>query len=641
MSDIKQHVVIGMAGHIDHGKTAIIQQLTGTNTDRLKEEVERGITTDLGFAFLGKDITIIDVPGHERFVKTMVAGVNTVDMAVLVIAADDGIMPQTQEHLDILNLLQVKRGIVVLNKIDKVDEEWLELVEEEIQETIAGTVLDSAPIVRTSALENIGIDTLKEQILTMAKSVPPRVDAGFFRLFVDRVFTIKGFGTIVAGTVLSGDLRVNETVDLLPDGRSLRVRGLQVHNKSAEKTEIGYRAAINLMNVDKDEISRGDVLAEPGYCHGTYMFDAHFSVLASWKRELKNRERVRVNIGTAEAIARIVILDEDEYQPGKGGFVQVHCERPIVAQRGDRFVVRSYSPVFTLGGGVVLDSAPMKHKRKSAEMLIKLKKMHEGDPSQSIIEYLNRKFFMPENGKDIAQRLSFAEAACNEYLEMLVSSGDVIKIGKKRFISTENLELLKRRIVAVSKEYFVEKPYKGSISKAELKSGLKRDCDPNLFNYVLELFATDGAAATVGDKVTFAEHTAVLDEELQAAKDTLLKSYVASGFEPPLLKEMVKTLGKKSDIALELLQESGEIIILDEKVTLASSLLHSAMKSMVETLKKQENCTIQEFREVMPNASRKVVFAILEYADRIGLTMRKGEGRILKNPDAYEVLKSN
>lgn len=637
MSTEKQHVVIGMAGHIDHGKTALIHRLTGTNTDRLKEEIERGITTDLGFAFLGKDITIIDVPGHERFVKTMVAGVNTVDMAILVIAADDGIMPQTQEHLDILNLLQVKRGLIVLNKIDKVDEEWAELVEEEIRETVEETVLDGAPILRTSAVENIGIEELKEQILTMAKSVPPRVDAGFFRLFVDRVFTIKGFGTIVAGTVLSGDLRVNDTVELLPDGRSLRVRGLQVHNKSADKTEIGYRAAINLMNIDKDEISRGDVLAEPGYCHGTYMFDAYFSVLKSWKRELKNRERVHLNIGTTEVIARIVLLDKDQYEPGDGGFVQIHCERSIVTQRSDRFVIRSYSPMFTLGGGVVLDSAPLKHKRHSVEMLSKLKKMYEGDPSQSIIEYLNRKFFMPENGKDIAQRLSFAESTCSDYLTKLEESGDVVRIGKKRFLTSENLELLSRRLEAVMKEYFQEKPYKGTIPKAELKSGIKRDCDPNLFNYVLEKLSSEKLVEVIEDRVRYLSHEAILTEELQAARDTLQQRFEEAGFDPPLMKDMLTQVGKEGATALELLIESGEIIVLEEKVSLSRKALKEGLSTMVTCFDRAENCTIQDFREVI-SGSRKVVFALLEYGDRIGLTMRKGDGRILKNASVLETL---
>lgn len=637
MSKVKQHVVIGMAGHIDHGKTALIQRLTGTNTDRLKEEVERGITTDLGFAFLGKDITIIDVPGHEKFVKTMVAGVNTVDMAILVIAADDGIMPQTQEHLDILNLLQVKRGIVVLNKIDKVDEEWAELVEEEIRETINGTVLDDAPILRTSAVENSGIDELKERILEMAKGVPPRADAGFFRLFVDRVFSIKGFGTIVAGTVLSGDLHVNDTVDLLPDGRSLRVRGLQVHNKSADKTEIGYRAAINLMNIDKEEISRGDVLAEPGYCHGTYMFDAYFSVLKSWKRELKNRERVHLNIGTTEVIARIVLLDSDVYEPGDGGFVQIHCERPIVAQRSDRFVVRSYSPVFTLGGGLVLDSSPMKHKRHAPEMLAKLQRMYEGDPSQSILEFLNRTFFMPMNGKDIAQRLSFAENTCSGYLQSLEEGGDVVRIGKKRFITGSNMELLNRRIGAVMKEYFTEKPYKQAIPKAELKSGLRRECDPNLFNLALENLASEGIVSVQGNLIISLEHRPVLSDELQDAKRALQECFEDAGFDPPLMKDMLAKAGSFGSIALELLTESGVIVFLDEKVSLARKTLEEGLRIMVTCFEGRENCTIQDFREVI-SGSRKVIFALLEYADRIGLTMRKGEGRILKNPAVLDSL---
>lgn len=631
----EKHVVIGMSGHIDHGKTAIIKALTGTNTDRLKEEQERGITTDLGFAFLGKEITIIDVPGHEKFVKTMVAGVNTVDMAVLVIAADDGVMPQTIEHLEILNLLQIKKGIVALNKVDKVEEDWLDLVEDDINNTLKGTTLEGSQIIRVSALENIGIDNLKNAINNMASKLPPRPDGGLFRLFVDRVFTIKGHGTVVGGTVLSGKIIPDDIVELQPSGKNIRVRRIQVHNKPVEETKVGFRAALNLQGVDKDEVTRGDVLSEPGFCHSTYMLDVKFVLLKSWPKNLKYRTRVRVNLGTSEAIARIAILDKNEYEPGDEGFAQLRFEKPVVAQRGDRFVVRSYSPVSTIGGGVVLDSAPRKHKRFEEAAIDKLKRIDDGDPSQSVQEYLDRMRFIPKSSDEIAKALSIAQDVCENYIESLLQSEDVIRIGKKKFISMANHEMLKKKIITLLEEYFKTNPHKTFLSAAHIRSSIKPNCDVNLCKWVFEELEKENLIKVNSDKVIPSWHSVKLTGSQDMIRKTLLKEFGESGYTPPSQKDIVAKHGKETFSVLEYLIDQGELLAIDDGIIFPTNIIKEALDKIVDVFKSpSDNIGIGGFREIFDGVSRKYVVMILDFSDKIGLTKRVGDGRMLSNPNA-------
>lgn len=633
--DKDRHIVIGMSGHIDHGKTAIIKALTGTDTDRLKEEKERGITTDLGFAFLGKDITIIDVPGHEKFVKNMVAGVNTVDMAILVIAADDGVMPQTIEHLEILNLLQVKKGIVALNKIDKVEEEWLDLVEEDIQNTLAGTTLEGSQIVRVSAVQNIGIDTLKETIDKVASALPPRPDAGLFRLFIDRVFTIKGHGTIVGGTVLSGRVVPDDIVELQPSGRSVRVRRIQLHNKPVEETKVGFRAALNLQGIDKVDVVRGDVLSEPGFCHSTYMLDAKFILLKSWPKNLKYRTRVRVNLGTAEVIARIAILDKNEYEPGDEGFVQLRFEKPVVAQRGDRFVVRSYSPVSTIGGGVVLDSSPRKHKRFEVSAIDKLKRIDAGDPAQSVQEYLDRVRFTPKSSEEVAKALSIASDVCDNYIETLIESNDVLKIGKKKFVSTSNFEMLKKKIITLLEEYFKNNSHKTFLSAAHVRSSIKPACDVNLCKMVFEDLENESLIKVNSDKIIPSWHSVKLTGSQDMIRKSLLKDYTENGYTPPSQKDAVAKYGKETALVLEYLIDQGDLIAIDEGIIFTTEIIKEALDKIVSTFKSpSENVNIGGFRDLFEGVSRKYVVMILDFSDKIGLTKRVGDGRMLNNPNA-------
>ncbi|MDA0748094.1 MAG: selenocysteine-specific translation elongation factor, partial [bacterium] len=348
------HVIVGTAGHIDHGKTSLVKALTGIDTDTLPEEQERGVTIDIGFAYWKDNVTIIDVPGHERFVKNMVTGVCSVDLVVFVVAADDGAMPQTREHLGILNLLGVRRGLVALTKADLVDEEWRELVAEDLRDLFAGTFLEGAPIVPVSSVTGEGIEELRVLLEEEIAQVEERPDRGVFRLPVDRVFSVQGFGTVVTGTVLSGRVRVRDEVVLQPADRKVRVRGVQIHGKDAEEAGVGTRAALNLADVDVAEVRRGDLLAQPGYFSSTFMVDARLQMLPDAPAPLKNRARVHLHLGPREVLARVILLESDQILPGESQRVQFRLEAPGVAARGDRYVIRRYSPVQTLGGGIVL-----------------------------------------------------------------------------------------------------------------------------------------------------------------------------------------------------------------------------------------------------------------------------------------------
>ncbi len=624
------HIVLGMAGHIDHGKTAIVKLLTGRDTDRLKEEKERGMTTDLGFAFLGTDITIIDVPGHEKFVKTMVAGVNTVDLALLVIAADDGVMPQTQEHLEILNLLGVSNGLIAVNKIDLVEPEWVELVVDDVKNLVKGTVLDSAPIIPVSAVENRGIDTLKEEILRVAKEVRARKDKGIFRLPIDRVFSIKGFGTVVAGTVLSGKVSPEDTVELLPRGLPLRVRGVQVHDKPVKEATIGFRTAINLGRIEKESIERGDLLAEPGYFKPSFMIDAHFTLLKSWHRELKNRDRVRVHVGTSEVIARISILDKEALFPGEEGFVQIHFEKAVVADREDRFVVRSYSPLQTMGGGIILDVHPHKHKRFQKGVLAKLQNLLEGDPNQVVLEHFDRARFIPRTEDELAKSLGITMQELKKRLEKLNAEGKLRPIGKKRLMSTANYELLSRRVINCVKDFHEKNPLKYAIPAGKLRLMIKAPVDQGVYDEILAMHREEGTIVMEGDQIHIAGHSAALTPKQEELKKELEQKYLKELFNPPSWNE-IQDLGDKYKPIVEYMVDSGVLFPVEKGGYFHKTAVEEARKRVERyLLKENKTATLADLKDLLDGIPRKKLVMLMEYFDRIGLTVRDGDGRRLK-----------
>jgi selenocysteine-specific elongation factor len=624
-----RHVVIGMAGHIDHGKTALVKALTGTDTDRLKEEKERGMTTDLGFAFLGDTVTVIDVPGHERFVKTMVAGVNTVDLAVLVIAADDGIMPQTEEHLDILNLLQIPGGLVAVNKMDLVDADWLNLVMEDVKKRTLGTVLGNGPVIPVSAVTGQNLDILKNEIMRMAGAVQDRRDRGVFRMPVDRVFSIKGFGTVVAGTVLSGHIALEDEVELLPQKTPLRVRGLQVHDRIVNESRVGFRTAVNVMGVEKEKVERGNVLAESGFFKPTRMADVRFSSLASWNRPVRNRERVHVHIGTDEALARVILLDKESLPPGESGFAQLHFEKPVVMDADDRFVARSYSPVRTLGGGWVLDPHPVKHKRLQPELLAHLEGLIKGDSSRRVLDILDAARFQPVQEEALAKLSGISSEGLLELLSMLENEKKAVRTGKNRWISAVHRKLLDRNLTETVRRFHSEHPERTGIPRAELLSRIRPPSDKILFEEAVKGLVQDGVLAVESDRVRLLQFQVTLSPMLREIREEMVKALTGSSFSPPDEREIIARFGENGKTILQVLVDSSELVRLDEGVLFHRDLLEKAKQMIRSFIGSGHEATVSELR-VHLGTSRKYAVPLVEYLDRIGFTEREGDVRRLK-----------
>src|ERR671924_2225226 len=424
-----KQVVMGTAGHIDHGKTQLIKALTGVDTDRLKEEKERGITIDLGFAHFtchdGTEVGVIDVPGHERFVRNMLAGVGGIDLVLLVVAADEGVMPQTREHLAICQLLRVKDGLVALTKADLVDEDWIELVSEDTREFLKGTFLEGKPIVPVAAKTGQGVDELKHALQALVARVPPKHLEGKFRLPVDRVFTIRGFGTVVTGTLFSGMIRVEDRVEIYPKGIGAKVRGLQVHNASVSEAVAGQRTAINLQGIDKVELERGDVLGHPGEFAPTFMLDAMLQHLSDAPRPLRHRARVRLHLGTSEIMGRVILLDRDILAPGEEAYVQIRLEEPAIALPRDRFVIRSYSPVQTIGGGMLLDAQAAKHRRGDASLAAHFRLLAEGSPEEIFAHHLKQATYQGLRLADFLPRTELSAPRLRQIAATLQQAGRI------------------------------------------------------------------------------------------------------------------------------------------------------------------------------------------------------------------------
>ncbi len=624
-----RHIVLGMAGHIDHGKTSIVKALTGIDTDRLKEEKERGMTTDLGFAFLGDEVAIIDVPGHEKFVKTMVAGVNTVDLALLVVAADDGVMPQTREHLEILRLLQIPSGLIALNKTDLAEKDWLELVTNDIRGLVRGTFLEHAPIIPVSTVSGEGINELGQHIRAMARSVQQRKDKGVFRLPIDRVFTIKGFGTVVAGTILAGKVRVDDAVELLPHGKLLKVRGLQVHDKTVTESSVGLRTAINLQGVEKELIERGDVLGQPGYFKSTSMVDAQFSYLSTATAKLANRSRIRFHVGTSEVVARIILLDREQFQPGDDGFVQIHFEKPVVADAGDRFVVRSYSPIHTIGGGSILDVHPGKHKRFQDDVHERLQRMVHGDAEQLVLEQMTRTMHTTVTVAELAKLAGIPADVCARHLKELEQKGSVVCFDQESWYSTANLDSLKKRIVDLLGKLHSENPLKAGLSGGELHSRIKPPVEKRLFDSVCKLLQDEKSIHVHGDRIALSAHAVQLSPDQIQIKEKIEQGFLRSSLMPPSPHEATAGLGKEGEKLIALLLETGALVRLEEGIVMHRDAIERAKKEIGSFLAKRKEAGLGEIREHM-GITRKYALPLLLYLDGIGFTERDGDVRRLK-----------
>lgn len=626
------HFIIGTAGHIDHGKTSLVKALTGMDTDVLKEEKERNITIDIGFAFLGNDITIIDVPGHERFIKNMLAGVSTIDFTLFVIAADDGIMPQTREHLDILNLLQVKDGVIVLTKAGMVEPDWLELVQEEIKEGVKGTFLEGKPIFVVDSLSGRGIEELKKMILEKKENHPPRMDKGIFKLPVDRVFTMKGFGTIVTGTILSGNIKEGDRLSLQPKDIEVRVKGLQSHGVNKQELVVGDRAAINLHGVAVGEIERGNVLVSTGYLEPSYIFTGKFYLLQSAK-DLENRTRVRVHAGTNEVLGRIVLLDKDMIKPGDSCFAEFRLEEKMNISPEERFVVRSYSPQITIGGGQILTINAKKSKRFDDELSEVLSMIEKGDQNKLVEETIFMSLYRPMNLPEISKKVAWSESETQKAIEKLQAEKKIVRIGKevkREYYHKANYEELQKKVSDILEKFHKDFTHKDGMSKEELKTKITSVLDQELFDAVLSIMSQNRIDIT-NNLISLKKFSVQIDAKMQKAIDSVLDCYNDDGFMPKTVKELSEELNLPFKDARQyagMLASKGTIVKIDEDFYIAKESLEKGKELIKAEILKTGPLKLGRISELF-GSSRKYVVPIMEFLDKTGFTKRNGDVREL------------
>ena len=632
-------IILGTAGHIDHGKTQLIKALTGIDTDRLKEEKERGITIELGFAFLnlpnGQLLGIVDVPGHEKFVHHMVAGAAGMDLVALVIAADEGVMPQTKEHLEICSLLKVKRGLVVITKIDIVEPEWLELVEEDVKEFLKGTFLEGAPIVKVSSITGEGIPDLIKTLEKLVTEVEPKPSTGLFRLPIDRVFTIKGFGTVVTGTAIGGSVKIGDTLMIYPSEKKTKARNIQVHNKDVSQAFAGQRTAINLQGLEKEEINRGDIIAPPDTLIPSFMLDAFLEILPSAPKSFKNRTLVRLHLYTAEIPAQTVILDKDELKPGETGYVQFRLKKPAVALPGDRFVIRSYSPIITLGGGIILHPTPVKHKRMREEVISNLKLLEKGKIEERILAHLKEARYNGLTFKNLQIFLNDFSENLISILENLTKNKKIYLVHKETalYLHAHFVEELEKRIVSFLKEFHQKNPLLHGISKDELKSKFLPFLKEEVFSFLIHHLERKNIIVLEQHLLRLKTHTISLTSKEKTLKEKIYHCLIESGYTPPSPQELAKKLNEKEEKInhlLRLLVEEGKIIRVKEGFYFEKKLIETLKEKLINYLKQKETITPSEFKH-LTKASRKYNIPLLEYFDSLKLTIRLGDKRVLRN----------
>ncbi|MBF0336233.1 MAG: selenocysteine-specific translation elongation factor [Nitrospirae bacterium] len=618
-----RHVILGTAGHIDHGKSALVKALTGTDPDRLKEEKLRGITIDLGFADLRyEDLTvgIVDVPGHERLVRNMLAGAGGIDIVLLCIAADEGVMPQSREHLAICNLLGIKDGLIVLTKKDLVDEEFLEIVQEEVRGFVSGTFLQQAEIVAVSARDGTNVDLLKQKIRDLANGIRPKSSAGVFRLPVDRVFTLKGFGTVVTGTATSGKVSIDDSVDVLPAKYKGKVRGLHNHNEFVHTGYAGSRLAINLQGVDKDKVARGDVIVLPDTLQPTQRIDVTIELLKD-ASEIKNRALLHLHTGTSEVVSRVVLYGAQRLSKGQSAYAQLRLSKPVVVMAGDRFIIRRYSPVDTIGGGVVLDPSP---PRKTDPATLEI--FQGASLTEKVIEKVKRSGV---NGTTTGA----LRAWINEDSDKIISTIDALKRNgmlievNDTLVHGEVMAALREDILAFVRQYHKRSPLKAGVTKEELKARFKMVEGRNLSKVIAGVRELDTDKDIVCLK-GFKPALTTLDEGVKARIVGLLKE---ARFQPPFKDDLAKALSikdKQLDDMLKLLASEGVIVRINDAIYLQRDVFEEMLATLKRFSQKSTQITVAEFRDLL-STTRKYALPYLEYLDGKRLTMRVGESRKL------------
>jgi selenocysteine-specific elongation factor len=632
-----KHVILGTAGHIDHGKTSLVKALTGVDTDRLKEEKERGITIELGFTFLdlpsGIRLGIIDVPGHERFVKHMVAGAWGIDLVALVIAADEGVMPQTREHLDICRLLKVNKGLVVLTKIDLLDRELLELVKEEVTEIVRDTFLENAPVLSVSSVTGEGIPELLGALDLLSRESRERSSQGLFRLPIDRVFTMKGFGTVVTGTMISGSLSPGETVQVLPSGLEGKVRNLQVYGRSVEKAAAGERAAVNLQGIETSAIERGDVLVRPNTLRTTRLIDAYLEYLPHASRPLKHRSKERFHVGTTLTGASIFLLDREELAPGQAGFVQLRLEQPVVALPQDRFVIRGSSAIQTVGGGVILDAHPDKHKRFSRSVIADLSLLKDGTSEQALRQHIDHSGMGGITLEELSNRVEMPPGDVQTLIKQMEGRGDLLLIDseKLKVIAKGPYQTLRGMALAQLREFHQRFPIKFGLSKEELRTKLPAKMDVKLFQILVGELIQSKEIVLEKDKLRLSGHHVSSADERGLAK-RVEAAVLKGGLQPPSARELSEEWAESEGevrAVFERLAHEGVLVRIKNEIYFHHVSFESLREQLIAYLKSHQEITTPQFKE-MTKASRKYVIPLIEYFDQTKLTLRLGEKRVLR-----------
>ena len=628
-----KNIIIGTAGHIDHGKTTLIKALTGRNTDRWEEEQRRGITIDLGFTWFdlpgGDRAGIIDVPGHEKFIDNMVAGVVGMDLVMLVIAADEGVMPQTREHMDILGLLGIEKSIIVLNKCDLVDEDWLELVEEEVREELEGTFLETAPVMKVSAVTGQGMDELIAMIEHMTRDEVVEKDISTIpRLPIDRVFSLSGFGTIITGTLISGTISTEDTLEIYPIGKTSKIRSIQVHGEDKERCYAGQRVAINLSNVKKHEIRRGCVLAPPNSMKNADLLDVRVNILDSSMRVLTNHSRLHLFTGTSEILCRAVLLDKDEIGPGESGLVQLRLEEEVALRRGDKFVIRFYSPMETIGGGVVLEPNPSIHRRFQERVIEDLERKESGSSADVVEMHVKDHADTMITQAELAKLTALSLEEIEEDISMLKESGMVhtFETRKDVYVWHVGSERIVRQTILDALAAYEEKyPYRYGMKKAEVQATYCRKIKPIVFDKYIDYLEQEACLRRSKENLCTREFEVCKDALYDKVSRTILEIVGKAEYDFVRYSDMDfgKTDRSLVDDILNIMLEENQIVKISEDLYTLMEYMEKAKEMIQGEFGKREVITTAEVRDLF-HTSRKSAKPIIEYMDSIKVTKRVG-----------------
>jgi len=631
-----KHVIIGTAGHVDHGKTALIKALTGIETDRLMEEKKRGITIELGFAHLdwedGTQAGIVDVPGHEKFIKNMLAGAGGIDLAMLVVAADDGFMPQTVEHLDILTLLGVKDGLVVITKADTVDPEWLEMMQEEIHQQVEGSFLEGKPIMTVSAFTGQGIPELKDALRELVRKIEQKSMRVPFRLPVDRVFSVDGFGTVVTGTLIEGSMHEGDPAELVPSGAQTRIRNLQVHGKDVETAYAGQRVAVNLAGLKKSDIQRGDCVAKLGSVRTSRMLDVRLQNLRSSHRIIYNDTQVHLYHGASVRLAKVVLLGQDELHPGQSCYAQLRMSEPVATKKGDRFVIRFFSPLETIGGGVILDDCPVRHKRSETQVLQALKIRESGSGGDQTLQILTEFSTQLPNAAQIAAKLRCEEAEAAEQLRDLVSRGRAVEPLPGKYAAAPVMDRIGAECKEILDQYHRVNPLHAGMKAAELRQKLFKSMDQTGADALLGALRQEGRISQIGDRYAMADFTVTLTKRQRNIREKMLQIYQQAGLESPATDDVINGFAQneRTDAkqVLESLVTSGELVMLMPQICWHKKMYAQVCETVKTHFQTNETLTLGQLRDLI-NSSRKYTLAVLEYYDKNRITKKDGDLRRL------------